>query len=180
MNQIETIINEIYREGSEYDEIVKNILYPNIELKAELLSEIFITWLEKPEKIIDIYNQGYLKYYFVMAVKNQVKSSTSSFHKNIRKTNNLNIDDVSYDLEWCDGKDDIEVAIDNYNKLQVLKQGLNNLDINFFDRVMFEEYYYQNKSYRKIGKEYKIHYGVVFNSVKKTIDKLKNNINEID
>jgi len=170
---IDKIINEIYTKGSEYDEIIDNILQPNLHLKPELLSEIMANWLEKPQKIEQVYKDGYLKYYFIMTVKNQVRSNTSSFYKNAKIKDMKTFDEVSYDIEWDTNEEGIEEATDNYNKLLQIKKAINELDVSFFEKAMFQEYYFNGKSYRTIGKEYKIDHVLPFKAVKNVMAKLK-------
>lgn len=171
---INQILKEITTKGSIYDEIMSNILHPRMDLKPELLSELSISFLENSEKIEDVYNRGYFKYYFINACRNQVHSSTSSFHKNIR------IQDYDYYNNFTDIGDDtdIEDKIIFEEKLETINQTYRTIKKTWFEDKMWEEYFINHKTYREIEREYGLDHCLVFHNVKKikekVIKKIKN------
>lgn len=169
---IENILREVYTKGSIYDEIVDNILYPKLDQKGELLSEISLYYLENKEKIERVYEEGYFKYYFINTVKNQVRSKTSSFHKNIRITNDIDISDISDIID----DSDIENKIIFEEKWDVVCNLKNNSGLTWFESQMLREYYDNNKTYRKIEEEYGLDHVLVFKTVKKGITKIQKNL----
>ena len=172
---INQILTEICDPNSLYNEIIENIIYPNLHLKNELISEIAINWLQRGPKIEAIFQNGYLNYYFIMTVKNQIHSSTSSFHKNIRKSVTNSIDDEKNVLQiiFNDGCDDIQLATNNRINLDLLIEILNKIDISFFQREMFRAYHFEGKSYRKIEKEYGVDHVLVWQNVKIVMKKIR-------
>jgi len=167
---INEILEEIYTKGSIYDEIIDNIIGEKNQLKSELLSEISLYYLLNKEKIEDVYNKGYFKYYFINTVKNQFWSNTSSFHKNIRIPNNKEISDIKYDIiednTSIEEKIHLEERIDN---LQIIKS---NCGMTWFESQMLREYFDHNKTYRKIEDEYGLDHCLVFKTVKTTLQKM--------
>jgi RNA polymerase sigma factor (sigma-70 family) len=172
---INEILLEITSNGSIYDEIIDNILHPKVELKSELISEIAVSYLDNKEKIEKIWNEGYFKYYFINTVRNQVRSSTSSFYKNVKVKDNIVIEDT-FDIEYEDSEDIIKLKEqfeDNYALINGMIQKLN---ITWFERQMFNEYYINSKTYRQIEEEYGLDHVLVWKTVTKVIKHLKNKI----
>jgi hypothetical protein len=171
---INNILKEITTSGSIYDEILSNVLYPRLELKPELISELSLSFLENKEKIEEVYEKGYFKYYFINACRNQVHSSTSPFHKNIR------IQDYDFLTERVDIFDetDIEDKILFEEKLDTITSTYKIIKKTWFEDKMWEEYFINDKTYRQIEKEYGLDHTLVWHNVKKVkdkiIDKIKN------
>ena len=166
---INRIIEEICKTGSVYDEIINNIISPRIDLKPQLISEIALNFLENSKKIEKIWQEKYFKYYFIVTVKNQVHSNTSSFHKNVRIYNDYgNLDNI--DLE-----DDvtIEDKIEFENKLAKINKTYKEVKKNYFQERMWEEYFINDKTYRQIEKEYGIDHCLVWNNVNTIKKKIK-------
>jgi hypothetical protein len=162
---INDILKEISTEGTIWDEIIENIIYPNTHLKPELISEIALSYLENKEKIEKTWDDGYFKYYFINTVRNQVRSNTSSFHKNIRISDNVTFDD-GFELSGEEG-DEIERKVMTEIRLGTIKHILNHLPISWFEHQMFIEYYMNNRTYRNIEEEYSLDHVLVWKTVKK-------------
>ena len=169
---IEEILNEVYTKNSIYDEIIDNMIYPRTNQKYELLSEISLNYLQHKEKIEKIYDEGYFKYYFINTVRNQFRSNTSSFHKTIRITNDIDISDIPeiYNLE--DTSTTIDEKIKLEEKLSVVNEIKSNCGISWFENQMLREYYDNDKTYRKIEQEYGLDHCLVFKTVKGAIKKI--------
>jgi hypothetical protein len=165
---INEILIEITTKGSVYDEIINNLLTPRVDLKPELISELSISFLENKKKIEEVYELGYFKYYFINAVKNQVHSNTSSFHKNIR------IQDYEFYEEFLDIKDDddLDMKILFEEKLDRVNEVYKGVKKSWFEDKMWEEYFINNKTYREIEREYGLDHCLVFHNVKKVKDKI--------
>lgn len=165
---INEILIEITTKGSVYDEIINNLLTPRVDLKPELISELSISFLENKKKIEEVYELGYFKYYFINAVKNQVHSNTSSFHKNIR------IQDYEFYEEFLDIKDDddLDMKILFEEKLDKVNEVYKGVKKSWFEDKMWEEYFINNKTYREIEREYGLDHCLVFHNVKKVKDKI--------
>jgi hypothetical protein len=76
---IRQILEEIATNGSIYDEILTNLLSPNLHLKPELISELAISFLENEKKVNEVIKGNYFLYYFIRAAKNNIASNTSPF-----------------------------------------------------------------------------------------------------
>jgi hypothetical protein len=175
---IDDILREIVTEGTIWDEIIENIIHPNSHLKPELISEISLGYLENKEKIEDVWEKGYFKYYFINTVRNQIRSNTSSFHKNIRITDYKTFDE-GLDIMDESTDDDILHKIEKETKIGTVKNILNRLPISWFEHQMFIEYYFNNRTYRNIEEEYTLDHVLVWKTVKKVremvITEIKNN-----
>ena len=164
--KIDEILKEIITEGTIWDEIIENIIHPNSHLKPELISEISLGYMENKEKIEDVWEKGYFKYYFINTVRNQIRSNTSSFHKNIRITDYKTFDD-GFELEDENNDEDILKKMETEVRIDVVKNVLNEIPITWFERQMFVEYYMNNRTYRNIEEEYTLDHVLVWKTVKK-------------
>ncbi len=164
--KIEDILKKIVTKGTIWDEIIENIIYPKSHLKPELISEIALGYLENKEKIEDIWEKGYFKYYFISTVRNQIRSNTSSFHKNIRITDYNTFED-GFELTAENNDDDILEKMEIELKISTVKNLLNVIPITWFERQMFIEYYMNHRTYRNIEEEYTLDHVLVWKTVKK-------------
>lgn len=174
---VNEILEEISTEGTIWDEIIENIIHPNSHLKPELISEISIGYLENKEKIEEAWNKGYFKYYFINTVRNQIRSNTSSFHKNIRITDYTSLDDT-YDIMDESSEDDILQKMELEVKFGRVKNILSQLPISWFEQQMFIEYYINDRTYRNIEEEYTLDHVLVWKTVKKVRDMIITEINK--
>jgi len=166
---INEILEEICRSGSIYDEIINNLITPRFDLKLELISEIAISFCENGEKIEKIYKDGYFKYYFIMTVKNQIHSSTSPFHKNVRISDNEYIDNYEY-IEY---EDEIEFKTIHEENINLIEEAFLNVKKTWFQEVLYNEYFYKNKTYKQIANEYQINQTTIWLNVKQVRDKME-------
>lgn len=165
---INTILIEITTPGSLYDEIMDNIITPRYDLKPELISELSISFLENSKKIETIYKDGFFKYYFINACRNQIHSSTSPFHKNNRIMDFEYIDNANTQYD----DDDIELKKEFEYKLDLIHKTYKQIKKSWFENAMFEEYFIKNKTYRQIEAEYGLDHSLVWLNVKKVKDRL--------
>jgi hypothetical protein len=126
-------------------------------LSDDLFQELMIILLEyNQEKLIDIYNKGYYKWFLVKTLTNQFNSNSSPFNKKYRPKDIDYIITDSYDHS-------IDIMIDKVNNK------LNQL--HWYDRELFKAYI-ESGSYRKLSKQTDI----PFNSISRTINNVKNYI----
>ena len=138
----QTIFKYITSAGTIYDEIICNIISPNFHQKDELISELAISFLGKNKpKVNKALKENWFDYYFITAVKNQVHSSTSSFHKNCRRTLNysLNNDYTIDDIDAISNTDDdlkekelIEIRYEALNDI------LDEIRCSWFEKEIFK------------------------------------------
>lgn len=170
---INQILEEICKKGSIYDEIIDNILGYGHEHKRELISEIAISYLESPEKIENIYKEGYFKYYFIQTISNQVKSNKSPFYKNTRVM--INEIPTTFDVE-----DDLEETIREKkvidSRIDQIENSYKEMKKSWFTGTIWDEYFYKDKSFRDIEKKYGIDHVLAWKEVKKVKEIIKSSI----
>ncbi len=172
---IRQILEEIYTPGSIYDQIIENILRPNLHLKDMLLSEIAISFLEKEDKVNEVIKANYFIYYFIRTVTNNVRSNTSPFYKNNIVRDHI----VSEGIDIID-ESDIESKKDKEIKYQKIDRSYVKIPKSYFAEFVWNEYYTLGKTYRQIGEENNMSYSIVFYEVKKIKDELKKIIGNSD
>lgn len=171
---VNKLLIEIATPNSIYDEIMNNILAPRYDLKAELISEISISFLENKEKIEDVYRQGYFKYYFINTCRNQVHSNTSSFHKNVRIQEYEFYDNITI----MDDDQDINHKIIFEEKLELIDRIYKQISKNWFTATLWTEYFVNNKTYRQIEIDWGIDHVLAFHEIKKMKNKIKNELDK--
>lgn len=155
-------LTEIADPNSIYQEIIQNIIKPRYDLIPELISELSISFLENEDKLNQVIKDGYFLYYFIRAVKNNVHSNTSPFHKNTRIQENLYYDN----LEVID-EDDIQQKIEMEEKYLKIDKAYTKIPKTHFQEFCFHEYFTKDKTYREIGEEIGVSHCLVFHEVKK-------------
>lgn len=169
---IRQILQEIATKGSIYDEVMNNILSPHIHLKPELISELSISFLENEDKVNEVIASNYFLYYFVRAVKNNVASNTSPFHKNVRIKENMFIDNV--DIEDLT---DIELKREKEEKYKLIDKNYTRIKKTHFQDLVWNKYFTEGKTHRQIGKELDISHCLSFHIIRELKDQMKKNIN---
>lgn len=126
-------------------------------LSDDLFQELMVILLEYNEqKLIDIYNKGYYKWFLVKTLTNQFNSNSSPFNKKYRPK------DIDY------------IITDNYDySIDIMIDKVNNKlnQLHWYDRELFKAYI-ESGSYRKLSKQTDI----PFNSISRTINNVKNYI----
>ena len=171
---IDEILTEIANPNGIYSEIMDNILCPrHCELKSELISEIAISYLDKPKKIEKIWRDGYGKYYFIRTVINNVRSNTSPFYKNCIKTDYELIEGYDFDI-IDDSEDIIKYKEEKEDKINQIDKAYKSIKRDWFKSTVWEEYYIKGKTFRKIEEEWKIDHCLAFHTVNNMRNEIKN------
>jgi hypothetical protein len=146
---------------------MRNIITPNFHLIPELISELSIGFLENEEKVNDVIAAGWFKYYFIRSCVNQIKSSTSGFHKNTR------IKEFQYieNIEIIDDSD-IEVKQIKEEKYLIIDRIYTTIPKTYFQEYLWHEYFLKGKTHRQIGKENNISHCLSFHEIKKIKDEI--------
>jgi len=168
---IRQILEQIATKGSIYDEILTNLLSPNIHLKPELISELSISFLENEDKVNEVIRANYFIYYFIRAAKNNIASNTSPFHKNVRIQDHMFIDNI--DIEDFT---DIELKIEKEQKYQLIDRNYTKIKKTHFQDLIWTQYFIENKTHRQIAKELEISHCLSWHEIKNLKDKLIENI----
>ena len=153
---------EIATPSSIYYEIMRNIITPNFHLIPDLISELAIGFLENEEKVNQIIEDGWFKYYFIRSCVNQIKSSTSGFHKNTRVKDFQYIDN----LEIVDDSD-IEIKQTKEEKYLIIDKIYTTIPKTYFQEFLWHEYFLKGKTHRQIAKENNISHCLSFHEIKK-------------
>jgi hypothetical protein len=164
---IRQLLEEIATKGSIYDEIMDNLLTPNLHLKPELLSELSISFLENEKKVNEVIKQNYFLYYFIRACSNNIKSNTSPFHKNVRIKDNMFIDNI--DLEDLS---DIELKKEKEEKFLLIDKNYTKIPKTYFQDLLWSKYFIEGKTHREIGKELEISHCLSFHEIRKIKEEL--------
>ena len=169
---IDTIMKEMTNEDSEYNQIIDKLIAPHFHYKNDIIAEVAISYLSNKPKLNKVIKDGYFKYYFIMTVKNQVHSSTSSFHKNIRLTQKIQIDT---DVQVTDVIDEwgLEHKLDMEEKYEYLKYLRKNTKMDYFESEMIRLYFDEGMTYRAISREYGVNHTLVYKTVKDVLTRIK-------
>jgi hypothetical protein len=139
------------------------------ELQEDLLQEVFLVLCEiNEEKIIDMYQNGYLKYFTVRTILNMAKSNRSEFYMKFRR---LFEEIPTYYQEI---KEDY-----NENIYKKLNEGMKVL--HWYEAELLK-LYSDNKNLLAISRETKIPYRSLLKTIRKakTLLKYKIRNNELD
>ena len=179
MNKINALLIEIATEGSEYDQIIDTMIAPNYHQKNELISEIAISFLGNQSSVNKAVTGNYFKYYFINVVRNQVHSSTSSFHKNVRMTTAGAVTSVT-DIDIIDQEDDLEYKLLNELQNDLLNKTLDEVKVSWFEKEIFDLYYVSGKTYREIEFETGVDHCLAWVTVDKVKRRIKKQIEGSD
>jgi hypothetical protein len=168
---IRQILEQIATKGSVYDEIMDNLLTPNLHLKPELISELSISFLENETKVNEVIKGNYFLYYFIRAAKNNIASNTSPFHKNVRIKDNMFIDNI--DLEDLT---DIELKMEKEEKYLLIDKNYIKIKKTHFQDLLWTQYFVQGKTHREIARDLEISHCLSWHEIKKVKDELIKNI----
>lgn len=149
----------------------------NTEIIPELISEISVSYLSNREKVDEIIQAGWVKYFFIRTVLNQIKSSTSPLYKYRKILNNEFIEsfnDVLVDENIIEEKKQIEERYLQIDRAYV------RVKKTYFEEYIFQEYFKKGKTYREIGKEMGVSHSLVYVNLKQTLQKIKNKIIDLE
>lgn len=164
---IRQVLEQIATKGSIYDEILNNLLTPNLHLKSELISELAISFLENETKVNEVIRQNYFLYYFIRAAKNNIASNTSPFHKNVRIKDNMFIDNI--DIEDLT---DIELKMEKEEKYKLIDRNYTKIKKTHFQDILWTQYFIEGKTHRQIGRDLEISHCLSFHEIRKIKEEL--------
>lgn len=134
--------------------------------RDDFKSFIMDNLIDKPDKLTLAYAEGYIDYYIWRIISNQYYSTTSPWYrKHLIKEN------VMVDIP----EDEVEVSIDEEDIVNQVKNILTR--IHWYDRTLFEMYYFDKLTYQKIQEKTGINYISVRRSVMKTLENIKKQLN---
>jgi len=163
------------KKDSEYYQIMLNITN-NTEIIPELISEISVSYLSNKEKVDEIIQAGWIKYFFIRTVLNQIKSSTSPLYKYRHIKNNEFIESFS---ELLIEEDIIEEKKQIEERYLQIDRAYVRVKKTYFEEYIYQEYFKKGKTYREIGKEMGVSHSLVYVNLKQTLQKIKIKIEEL-
>jgi len=146
------IISELYHSKDINDAIGK--MNPK-NLQDELRQEVFLVLCEMDqEKLITMYEQGYLKYFIVRTILNMAKSDRSNFYKKFRQV--YQEIPLTYELSKEEYSEDL---------LNKLEQGLEIL--HWYEAELLKLYASNGKNLLAISRDTKIPYRSLIKTIRK-------------
>jgi DNA-directed RNA polymerase specialized sigma24 family protein len=132
-----------------------------IDLQEDLKQEIFFVICELPPvRLVDMYSNGYLKYFIVRTMLNMAKSDRSTFYNTFRRSWN----------EYGDHHDKAEEIYSEemsdrlYESMEIL---------HWYEQEVFKLYSQNGKNILALSKETKIPYRSLFKTIRKVKALLK-------
>lgn len=169
------IITECATDGTIYDEILDKFFPDSVSDKHELLSILTISFHRNMEKVVRAYEEGWFKYFFASAVKNQVCSSTSRFHADVRLTIAEKFepkrDDIVYNTKSSVvDVEDLELVEE---RLKLLRECKSDVVNSWYEGEMVRLYFDEGMTFRDIEAAYDIDHVSVYLTIRGYKDKLK-------
>lgn len=163
-----------------YNDVLESYLSDKGE-RDEFRQEMWIILLEMPQyKLIKYYDMKCLKYIYIGIINNQIKSSSSPWHRKFRMNKPQEYFD-NYQQDTTD--EDIDNKIIKDIRIEYIENKLKQLEIKdpylYRDIQIFKLHYYEKLSYRKIQKKTGVSYLSVFryvNNIKFLLQKDKKEI----
>jgi hypothetical protein len=174
-------IIEYIIESPRITQAIRNIC-PGI-LHDDFQSHFYLQILTmKPEKLIKAYESGYLDFLCIRIMTNQFNSKSSSFFKIYKGSQAIEIIDWDTALRYNNIPDDEYIETKEYKLEDVIKDVLpKHKHIgtgDWYDYELYNLYFYKNLTYQKIEKMTGINFRSVSLSVRKTVKKIKEYIND--
>ena len=161
----QAIITELYNSTDINNAIGKMQPY---ELQDDLRQEVFMVLCEMEEdRLIQMYAEGYLKYFIVRTILNMAKSDRSNFHKKFRQV--YTEIPVSY-----------EVTKEEYNEDVILRLEKGMEVLHWYERELLNIYANNGKNLLAISRETKIPYRSLLKTIRKARMLLKYKIRNND
>lgn len=123
-------------------------------LQDELKQEVFLVLCEMPEeRLFQMYNDEYLKYFIVRTILNMAKSDRSTFYKKFREQ----LDEIpeSFEMKKDDYDESLNEKLDNAVKI-----------LHWYERELLR-LYSEEKNLLKISRDTNIPYRSILETIKK-------------
>ena len=165
-----------------YDDVLVTYLSDKAE-RNEFRQEMWIILLEMPlSKLIKYYDDKCLKYVYIGIINNQIKSSSSPWHRKFRMNQPMEY------FDYFSTEDDSMINIDNAVirdvRINYIEEKLKYLEKKdpylFRDIQIFRMHFYEKLSYRKIEKKTNVSYLSVWKYVNNVLFLLRKDKKEIE
>jgi hypothetical protein len=159
-----------YAKSFSNDEFIANEIYSEFLLKVCEMNQ---------DKLQQLYDDGQLKYYCARIIKNVVYHPSSIVKKNHFDRKLVYIDDDAYFFE-VENKEDEPPQHLNQEAIEILLKDIKwflaemakENELGWYNQQVFELYHEEYKSLRDMSKDTTIPTSSIYNSVKKTKDKI--------
>ena len=150
------IISKLYLD-KDIDEAISRMDPPH--LREDLKSEMFLVLCNMDEsRLIDMHNNGYLKFYLVRTMLSMIKSDRSTFYTKYRRVHS----------EWTEKNDQIDDTDKSYDEIVVkLKKSMEVL--HWYEKSLLEIYVDNGGNILKISRDT----GIPYRSLMKTFKKIR-------
>ena len=171
--KINLICNEIMAQDSPYMNYIKDNIMSGYE--DDLLQEVMLILLDKPKKMIQAYDEKWLRYLFVNICSKQFFSSTSPFYKKYRVKSSEIIPEI-----LDNGEDDFELDIkrDMEEKWEMLNTTLDKINFTWYETELMDCYFKRNLTYKKIENELGVDSVSAWITIHKCLNKIKDALPE--
>ncbi|NBW12731.1 MAG: sigma-70 family RNA polymerase sigma factor [Caulobacteraceae bacterium] len=176
IKDINDLLCIICNKKSDYYQIMLNITNDE-SIIPELISEIAVSYLSNTDKINSVIQSGWIKFFFIRTVLNQIKSSTSPLYKYRNIQNNEFIDNF---LNLYDSEDTIEEKKTIEQRYIQIDKGYVRVPKTYFEEYIFQEYFKKGKTYREIAKDMNVSHSLVFIHLKDLLKKIRKKIDELN
>jgi len=172
------------------DELMNKFIYkmiPNKRDAEDFYQDLFIIMAGKNEQKLNQIlerttekNNEMMRYVYII-IKNNLKSKNSRYYYTYRKHIGSDYDEClyeSYNIDTTENKNLLEELNNDYNNLmekisEYFTKELNKNPRLFYDKTIFEMYYNQKNTYRKMSETLNIPITSIFNTVKKLKGKIE-------
>jgi DNA-directed RNA polymerase specialized sigma24 family protein len=163
----ETIITQMYLDKDISQAIGK--MQP-VELQDDLRQEIFLVLCEMDnDRLLGMWNSGYLKYFVVRTMLNMAKSDRSTFFNQFRRSF----------AEYCDNYEKADEGAEIHEEMDSkLKQSMG--ELHWYEKNVFELYAENGRNILKLSRDTKIPYRSLFKTVTKVKKKLSKAVRKED
>jgi len=142
-----------------YEEILHKFL-PKKDERNEFRQMLHLSICEMP-KVLTYWNNGFFKWIYIKMIKNNVCSSTSRWHYQMRKKDGFGLyeDIENFQIEEITEETEFEIELQDkiQNKINlidsIVEQKTKEIPILIRDFKLFRMYYNENLTYRKIAKK---------------------------
>lgn len=133
-----------------------------VELQDDLRQEIFLVLCEMDdERLLGMWNSGYLKYFVVRTMLNMAKSDRSTFFNQFRRSFS----------EYCDNYEKADEGAEIHEEMDgKLKKSMS--ELHWYEKNVFELYSENGRNILKLSRDTKIPYRSLFKTVTKVKKKL--------
>jgi len=159
------MLNDALKYFYESETVTNIFLKVKSHHREDFKSFIMDILIDNPDKLVKSYEEGWIDFYIWRIVANQYYSNTSPWYRKYLIKENVMVDIT---------EDEPEISIDEESVLNQVKDILNR--VHWYDRTLFQMYYFEKMTYQKIQENTGINYISVRRTVMKTLEKIKTQI----